>query len=189
MQAYLTSVSEGIPQLNCACRHRCWTEQGCQECLLNYCFQGGDGIHLFNTAQRTIKEWGGECEEQVLIDRVADGLKPVASLFIEAVFYPHGQTKPAFELPQGLESILLVNQKNELEQVIYKQGSCLANYYKWGRAKRVYKETEHWLHLQLHWRNPIETILDDWFIDGQLCFCLLGLLYGYPIDNSKARCK
>jgi hypothetical protein len=44
----------------------------------NFYFREGDPEHLFEFGQKRVPEWRGRSEIGVLLDRVANGLKPIA---------------------------------------------------------------------------------------------------------------
>lgn len=50
------------------------------EAMNNYYFRLGDEDHVFEAGQRKVPGWEGMAEEEVLVQRVAQRLKPVASI-------------------------------------------------------------------------------------------------------------
>ena len=50
---------------------------------VNFYFRGGDPDRTFENGQLYVPEWLGLAEEDVLVDRVARGLKPVASIVMQ----------------------------------------------------------------------------------------------------------
>jgi hypothetical protein len=55
-----------------------WMMLSAAEAEKNFYFREGDPEHLFEFGQKRVPEWRGRSEIGVLLDRVANGLKPIA---------------------------------------------------------------------------------------------------------------
>ena len=57
-------------------------EAACDEAERNFYFRNGDEEHTFEHGQQQVPEWRGKTEQTVLLDRVASGVKPIASFVV-----------------------------------------------------------------------------------------------------------
>ena len=185
MTDYLARLADGIAQEHTVCRHATPTPHGCRECLLNYAFRGGDWTHVFATAQQqeAVPEWPlSSTEAEVLIDRVARRLKPAAALVLRGVRAPHA-------VPPDCASAVHTNRWGVRVQHICRSDSTLADFYSLPRVEAVHGPRVSHGHCHASalagvFPLPLTALIGEDLANEHSCYCLIGLLYGYPIDNT-----
>ena len=78
----------------------------------NFYFRDGDGSHSFEYGQLHVPEWRGKTAEAMLLNRVASGVKPIASLVVG--FGAHKNSPQSMQLKQYKKEIHDAAHANDL---------------------------------------------------------------------------
>ena len=157
----------------------------------NYFFRGGDSEHTFEAGGLCIKPWRSRSEEDVLVDRVARGQKPVASIVVQRA---RGQDRILQRVREGLRGLSYVYGANEWGMRVLAVTAVPRATLSMLLAVRSARERRLVAHLTARHAGALRRLrVSDYMVAGGFDMSAThahstvnvlesALLYGYPLD-------